>query len=68
MQNLYRREGTHAYRDAGGDFMATIETVMPDGHLVLRRTDGSTGSYAFKEVTFLIARQSDKPDSSGQKY
>lgn len=50
---LYRREGFHRYRDAGGEFAAAIETVAADGHLVLRRDDGRLQSYAFKEVAFV---------------
>lgn len=48
--SLYRRTGFHAYRDAGGEFNAEIVTVEPDGHLVLRRPDGRTDRYMFKEV------------------
>lgn len=54
LNSLYRRTGIHTYRDAEGDFTATIETVEPDGHLVLRRTDGRQSRYAFKEVEFII--------------
>ena len=50
---LYRREGTFRYKDAAGVFSADIERIEPDGHLILRRTDGKPGRYAFKEVRFL---------------
>ena len=36
--------------DAQGPFMATIEGTEPDGHLLLRRSDGTLSRYAFKEV------------------
>lgn len=65
LNSLYRRNGIHTYRDAEGDFTATIETVEPDGHLVLRRTDGRQSRYAFKEVKFIIPspqKQSNIPD------
>lgn len=55
LQSLYRREGLHPFRDADGTFTASIETVEPDGHLLLRRTDGRISRYAFKEVGFIIA-------------
>ena len=55
LQSLYRREGLHPFRDADGTFTASIETVEPDGHLLLRRTDGRLSRYAFKEVGFIIA-------------
>lgn len=51
---LYRRSGRHAYKDAGGDFMAELECIGPDGHLVLRRDDGSLSRYAFKEVKYVL--------------
>ena len=54
-QNLYRREGTHLFREPGGEpFSATIETVRPSGELLLRRTDGTLTPYLFKEVEFVI--------------
>lgn len=51
---LYRRMGMHAYRDEGGDFMAALVSVEPDGHLVLQREDGRMSRYAFREVGFII--------------
>ena len=51
---LWRREGFHPYRDADGEFMAEIAGVAPDGMLTLRRSDGTTSSYAFKEVQAII--------------
>ncbi len=48
--NLYRREGYHPYADAEGAFRAAIEDVEPDGHLLLRDTEGRLRRYAFKEV------------------
>lgn len=51
-ESLYRRTGLHGYRDAAGCFVAGIETVEPDGHLVLRLADGSVRKYMFKEVEF----------------
>lgn len=50
--HLYRREGTHPYRDKNGRFEAEVVRVEPDGHLVLRDTTGRERSYAFKEVEF----------------
>lgn len=51
---LYRREGIHSFRDAGGSFSASIADVEPSGRLVLRDTDGHIRRYAFKEVAYLI--------------
>lgn len=52
MERLYRKEGVHPYRDAEGVFEASICDVLPSGHLVLERTDGTRLTYAFKEVVF----------------
>ena len=51
---LYRKDGFYPYRDAQGEFMATIREVQPDGYLVLCDTDGRVRQYAFKEVAFII--------------
>ncbi|MCR4920626.1 MAG: biotin--[acetyl-CoA-carboxylase] ligase [Bacteroidaceae bacterium] len=50
---LYRREGFHPYADARGVFSAAIEDVEPDGHLLLRDTEGGLRKYAFKEVSYI---------------
>ena len=51
---LYRRTGIHKYRDKDGVFDASYEDIRPNGHLILRRTDGILSEYEFKEVKFLI--------------
>lgn len=51
---LYRREGWHTYRDAGGLFSARILGVRRDGALMLADTEGRTREYAFKEVEYVI--------------
>ena len=40
--------------DGVGRFDAVIQDIESDGHLILRRNDGSTGRYAFKEVEMVI--------------
>ncbi|MGN0220783.1 MAG: biotin--[acetyl-CoA-carboxylase] ligase [Prevotella sp.] len=54
MQHLYRREGTHPYRDSNGFFKATVQGLTPYGHLLLRKESGEVGEYAFKEVQFVL--------------
>lgn len=54
MLSLYRRKGYHPYCDAQGAFMARIDNVEDDGHLVLATEDGELRRYAFKEVTFVV--------------
>lgn len=54
MGKLFRREGFFPFRDKGGIFNARIERIEPSGHLVLKRDDGTTSVYAFKEVEFLF--------------
>jgi len=54
---LYRKEGMHRYEDAEGVFEASIEDVLLDGHLILRKKDGRLCTYAFKEVKFIIDKE-----------
>lgn len=42
------------YRDASSYFEAEIVDVAGDGHLLLKRSDGSLLQYAFKEVELLL--------------
>ena len=53
---LYRNDGLeHRFLLPSGEYVdAAIADVLPTGMLVLRHSDGSTGSYAFKEVAFVI--------------
>lgn len=51
---LYRKEGLYRYRDSDGEFLASIEQVMPDGILKLKTEDGDTKEFMFKEVEFII--------------
>ena len=41
------------YRDNNGEFRAEIENIKPNGHMILKREDGTLSEYAFKEVTFI---------------
>jgi BirA family biotin operon repressor/biotin-[acetyl-CoA-carboxylase] ligase len=54
MSMLYRRRGYHPYADGKGAFMAEIDDVEDDGHLLLRDEAGLMRRYAFKEVQFII--------------
>lgn len=53
LHGLYRGSGLHKYKDSYGTFLASMANVETDGHLVLKRSDGSISRYAFKEVSFL---------------
>ena len=53
-ESLFRREGLHLYRDAEGEFTASLIDVEPDGHLVLENTHGQTRKYVFKEVQYVL--------------
>ena len=44
----------HTFIDGVGRFDAVIQDIESDGHLILRRNDGSTGRYAFKEVEMVL--------------
>ena len=51
---LYRREGYHKFRDAQGDFEASIEGIRPDGCLMLLTRSGEHRVYEFKQVQFIL--------------
>jgi len=51
---LYRHHGIYTYEDKDGRFEATFENILPNGHLVLKRTDGTLSEYEFKEVKYII--------------
>lgn len=50
---LYRRLGFFPFEDSGGRFVAEYHDILPNGHIVLRRSDGTLSEYAFKEVKYL---------------
>lgn len=52
--SLFRKEGTHAYRDNEGVFMARIVCVKPEGTLILKKDTGEEKGYAFKEVQYML--------------
>ena len=52
LSRLYRKSKVAWYSDAAGRFQATLETVEPSGHLLLRDSEGRQRRYAFKEVRF----------------
>lgn len=47
---LIWRSGLHEYEDKDGRFLARLVDILPDGHLLLRDTDGRLRQYMFKEV------------------
>ena len=52
---LYRRrQGLFPFCDADGEFLAELLDTDRQGNLYLRKADGTTRSYAFKEVQYLI--------------
>ena len=53
-KHLYRNQGLYPYRDAQGSFLAELEKVESDGHLVLKDEQGTLRRYAFKEVEFIL--------------
>lgn len=56
LSHLYRNDGhPHVFSLPDGErFAATIKTVQPDGQLVLTLDDGSTHTFAFKQVQHCI--------------
>ena len=54
INRLYRLGIPARYRDANGDFTATLEGVNPDGTLRLRDIQNNLRSYSFKEVAYIL--------------
>ncbi|MDP4276169.1 MAG: biotin--[acetyl-CoA-carboxylase] ligase [Bacteroidota bacterium] len=52
INNLYRRDGFHAYTDKNGTFQARICGISMLGQLLLELEDHSVRTYNFKEVQF----------------
>ena len=51
---LFRRTGWHTFRDAEGMFRGEFVAIARNGILTLRKTDGTSHDYAFKEVDFCL--------------
>ncbi len=51
---LYRAGEWHRYSDESGEFEGMIERVMPDGMLLVKRRDGSSREYAFREIDYIL--------------
>ena len=51
---LYRLNIPSTYKDAQGEFIASLRAVAPDGRLILEPLQGEQRSYLFKEVAYLI--------------
>ena len=54
LQNLYRKDGFYPFRNVNETFMAEIQDIEPDGHLILKDEKGNSHRYAFKEVEFIL--------------
>lgn len=55
-KRLYRCKGFFPYEDENGRFDAKIIDIEPTGHLILEDSEGERRRYAFKEVSFVIAK------------
>lgn len=51
---LYRSGEWHRYSDNSGEFEGMIERVMHDGMLQVRKRDGSSREYAFREIDYIL--------------
>lgn len=53
---LWRRDGMFPYRDnlRNEEFMASIHSIAPMGHMTLRTAAGELREYAFKEVSAIL--------------
>lgn len=53
-EHLYRNKGEWKFKDAQGYFWAIIQSVMPDGQLILQLSTGEQRRYWMKEVEFIL--------------
>lgn len=53
-KSLYRKDGFYTFSTDTESFQARIETVCPDGQLVLETDKGDRKEFYFKEVKFVI--------------
>lgn len=53
MQNLFCANEWHIFADVNGEFKAMIEDVSPLGMLRLKRENGESSDYAFKQVKWV---------------
>lgn len=51
---LYRAGEWHRFSDDGGEFDGMIERVLPDGMLSVRKRDGISRQYAFREIDYIL--------------
>ena len=51
---LYRAGEWHRYSDDAGEFEGMIERVMPDGMLYVRKRNGISRLYAFREIDYIL--------------
>ena len=51
---LYRAGEWHRYADDTGEFEGMIERVMPDGMLSVRKRNGVSRLYAFREIDYIL--------------
>jgi BirA family biotin operon repressor/biotin-[acetyl-CoA-carboxylase] ligase len=52
--SLYRCREWHRYADRDGEFTGLIESVGPDGLLMVKREMGDVKGYAFKEIDYIL--------------
>ncbi len=51
---LYRAGEWHRFSDDTGEFEGMIEMVMPDGMLSVRKREGVSRLYAFREIDYIL--------------
>lgn len=51
---LYRAGEWHRFSDDSGEFDGMIERVLPDGMLSVRKRDGISRLYAFREIDYIL--------------
>lgn len=69
MSHLYHRQGTHTYcrADETDDFRARIQHIDHFGRLTLQLEDGTTETFAFKEISQIIGSSPFHPSKQPRR-
>lgn len=53
-ERLFRRNSMHRYNDTEGEFSGIITGVTENGMLQLRKSNGTTREYSFREIDYIL--------------
>lgn len=53
LENLYRKTGSHLFKDKNSVFLGKIKDINESGKLVIKNSEGNLKNYATKEIEFV---------------